>query len=278
MTSAKDPASPAATSATTDREVLAGSAYAGDQYLAARQSLYHYQRPVFDLPGIVEEAMAGRRGTVVDVGCGNGRYLRRLRTRGELRVVGVDISPEILTPLSSPVLCADAASLPLPEQSAEAVLAMHMLYHLPDVPTGVRELARIVRPGGLLFASTNASDDKYELDELWSGAVADVLGTTEGSHRVKLSRHFALDSGAELFRSLFHHVDVTELAGVIEVESPAPVLSHLGSYRSWAEQCGAPFDAVLDRAEQRLATVIRRDGRFTITTRQGVLCAVVGQG
>ena len=44
-------------------------------------------------------------------------------------------------------LVGDASRLPLPDDSAGAALALHMLYHLPDPADGLRELARITRPG-----------------------------------------------------------------------------------------------------------------------------------
>lgn len=48
------------------------------------------------------------------------------------------------------------ARLPLGDGGVDVVLAMHMLYHVPDVPAPVAELRRIVKPGGTLLASTNS--------------------------------------------------------------------------------------------------------------------------
>lgn len=261
--------------ATTDASLLAEQAYADDRHLAARQSLYHYQRPVFDLPQNVIQLLADRSGLVVDAGCGNGRYLDRLRSETELRVLGVDISSTILADVSPAVVCADASRLPLADDAAEAVLAMHMLYHLPDIVAGIEELARVTRPGGLLIASTNVEDDKHELDELWATATGEVLDVSEGPRRVKLSETFSLDAGAELIDTMFGQIHVTELKGVIEVDCPDPILAHLQSYESWAQQVGVPFDAVMERVHQRLNRKIERDGFFEVTTRQGILSTVL---
>lgn len=82
---------------TTDRQVIAGQAYASGRYLSARQALYDHQTPTYDLPGIVLDTLAAVSGAVVDVGCGNGRYLRRLRgERPDLLTVGVDVAEGIL--------------------------------------------------------------------------------------------------------------------------------------------------------------------------------------
>ncbi|GAA1177987.1 hypothetical protein GCM10009654_39060 [Streptomyces hebeiensis] len=117
--------------AVTDRGRLAGSAYNTDRDLAARQSLYRWQTPRYDLPGIVAEQLSGVRGRVVDVGCGNGTFIRRLRQdRPDLTVLGLDIAPGILAGVPGPVAVADATRLPLADESADAALALHMLYHV----------------------------------------------------------------------------------------------------------------------------------------------------
>lgn len=180
-------------SAGTDRARLAGSAYSSDRDLAARQSLYQWQTPRHDLPGIVVEQLGGvrGRGRVVDVGCGNGKYVQRLREdRPDLSTLGLDISPGILATVPGPVAVADVTRLPLATGSVDAALAMHMLYHVPDIPQAVRELARVVARDGVVIASTNNDRDKVELDDLWHLAVRDVLGTGQeppGSRSVAVS-------------------------------------------------------------------------------------------
>ena len=68
--------------------------YATDANLRARQRLWEQQQPPFDLVGWVLE-VAGLETTtvarVLDVGCGNGAYLRELRRRG-IDEVGCDLS------------------------------------------------------------------------------------------------------------------------------------------------------------------------------------------
>src|SRR5689334_20632621 len=49
----------------------------------------------------------------------------------------------------------DTQDLPLPAGRFDLAIANHMLYHVPDLPRTVRELARVLRPGGRLRAATN---------------------------------------------------------------------------------------------------------------------------
>ncbi|MGW7409710.1 hypothetical protein ACWGI9_39465 [Streptomyces sp. NPDC054833] len=89
--------------AVIERDRLAGSAYGSDRDLSARQSLYQWQTPGYDLPGIVAEELSAVRGRVVDVGCGNGKFIQRLREdRPDLALLGLDIAPGILAGVPRP--------------------------------------------------------------------------------------------------------------------------------------------------------------------------------
>ncbi|WP_371657962.1 class I SAM-dependent methyltransferase [Streptomyces sp. NBC_00280] len=96
---------------------------------------------------------------VLDAGCGTGRALAPLRTAvGPSGVVlGVDLTPAMLEAatragrgLDGQLLLADAAALPLRSDSLDAVFAAGLIAHLPHPGENLRELARVVRPGGTL--------------------------------------------------------------------------------------------------------------------------------
>ncbi|WP_066943463.1 class I SAM-dependent methyltransferase [Streptomyces lushanensis] len=260
--------------AVTDRGRLAGSAYSSDRDLAARQSLYQWQTPRHDLPGIVAEQLSGVRegGRVVDAGCGNGTFLRRLRKdRPDLALLGLDIAPGILAGVPGPVAVADATRLPLAAGSVDAALVMHMLYHVPDIPQAVRELSRVVARDGLVIASTNSDRDKAELDDLWQRAAGDVLGTENGPARISLSARFSLEKAPAFLGEEFGRVETRELPGTITVHDPEPVIAYLASYRAWADQHDVPFDATVERARVLLGDHIARHGMFEITCKGGIL-------
>ncbi|CAL9366861.1 2-methoxy-6-polyprenyl-1,4-benzoquinol methylase, mitochondrial [Streptomyces sp. enrichment culture] len=96
---------------------------------------------------------------VLDAGCGTGRALPPLRAavgRSGL-VVGADLTPAMLQAAvragrdrDGRLLLTDVAALPLRSQSLDAVFAAGLIAHLPDPAGNLRELARVVRPGGVL--------------------------------------------------------------------------------------------------------------------------------
>ncbi|MEU6709402.1 class I SAM-dependent methyltransferase [Streptomyces wuyuanensis] len=258
--------------AVTDRARLAGSAYNGDRDLAARQSLYRWQTPRYDLPLLVAEQLGDVRGRVVDIGCGNGKFIQRLRQdRMDLSVLGLDIAHGILAGVPGQVAVADATRLPLTEGSVDAALALHMLYHVPDIPQAIRELARVVTQDGTVIASTNGDRDKVELDDLWQRAAGDVLGIDRGPARISLSARFSLEKAPAFLGEEFSCVELVQLPGTITVPIPDPVIAHMSSYRAWADQHDVPFDATIDRARTLVADHIARYGAYEITCLGGIL-------
>ncbi|MER6186258.1 class I SAM-dependent methyltransferase [Streptomyces sp. NPDC001652] len=96
---------------------------------------------------------------VLDAGCGTGRALPPLRAAvGPSGVVlGADLTPAMLQAAvragrdrDGQLLLADVAALPLRAESLDAVFGAGLISHLPDPAANLRELARVVRPGGTL--------------------------------------------------------------------------------------------------------------------------------
>ncbi|MER8008230.1 class I SAM-dependent methyltransferase [Streptomyces sp. NPDC094149] len=96
---------------------------------------------------------------VLDAGCGTGRALTPLRAAVGATgvVVGIDLTPAMLQAAvragrdrDGRLLLADVAALPLRSRSLDAVFAAGLIAHLPRPADDLRELARVVRPGGVL--------------------------------------------------------------------------------------------------------------------------------
>ncbi|KPI28352.1 Methyltransferase type 11 [Actinobacteria bacterium OV320] len=100
---------------------------------------------------------AGAR--VLDAGCGTGRALTPLREAVGPSgvVVGADLTPAMLAAAvragrdrAGRLMLADVTALPLRSASLDAVFAAGLIAHLPRPQENLRELARVVRPGGAL--------------------------------------------------------------------------------------------------------------------------------
>jgi SAM-dependent methyltransferase len=96
-------------------------------------------------------------GRALDAGCGTGRHAERLVALGH-RVLGVDLTPEMLERARANVPRAafvegDLLAIPAADEEFDVVVCGLALSHLADLRAGVRELTRVLRPGGQLMVS-----------------------------------------------------------------------------------------------------------------------------
>lgn len=93
--------------------------------------------------------------TVLDAGCGTGRYLRLLADRGA-RTVGVDLSAAMLARargISPRVARGSICALPIDAMSVDVIVCGLALGDVPHLEPALAELARVLRPGGCIVYS-----------------------------------------------------------------------------------------------------------------------------
>ena len=136
---------------TLSQEIRAAYDRIGDAWNDGPARVYRaLAQPVLDVAGDV------RGARVVDVGTGSGVLADELVRRGA-QVFGLDLSHGMLLrdrEQRPPAVVADVCALPLPDGAAELVTAAFVLNHLEQPGAGIRELARVVRPGGRVLATT----------------------------------------------------------------------------------------------------------------------------
>jgi ubiquinone/menaquinone biosynthesis C-methylase UbiE/uncharacterized protein YbaR (Trm112 family) len=104
--------------------------------------------------------LAPPRGNILDDGCGTGAFLEFVRRRAlpVEHYVGIDVSRGMLTHAKRrldatgsdhALVQADACRLPFAADTFDIVYARALLHHLPEPALGVREIARVLKPGGI---------------------------------------------------------------------------------------------------------------------------------
>ena len=95
--------------------------------------------------------LAGR--DVLDLGAGRGHYGALARASSASFVVSLDLTGEMLAAAPRPALVGDAGRLPFPAARFDVVIAALLVSYLTDPARGLREAARVLRPGGALVVS-----------------------------------------------------------------------------------------------------------------------------
>jgi ubiquinone/menaquinone biosynthesis C-methylase UbiE len=143
----------------------------------------------------LEQVTIPKDAAALDIGCGGGRTVKRLATLAPSgKVVGVDNSPTSVAGSQETnakeiqagrvrIEQSSVASMPFPDRTFDIVTAVETHYYWPDLPSNVREVLRVLKPGGtfLLIAETYKGGPFRFL----YGMVMPLLGAflTDAEHR-----------------------------------------------------------------------------------------------
>lgn len=115
-------------------------------------------------------------GRLADIGCGRGTTTARLaRQHPAAAVVAIDQSPALLAVLRNrlraqdrhvALVAADFHHLPIAATSIDLAVAAFCLYHSPQPAEAAAEIARCLRPGAHLIATTKSADSYHAIDHL----------------------------------------------------------------------------------------------------------------
>jgi len=116
-------------------------------------------------------------GLACDMGCGPGHVARYLQAHN-VQVCGVDLSAELVERARrlNPGIefqQADMMALDIPDEAWVGIVAFYSLIHIPraDMVQALRELRRVLRPGGVLLLSFHIGDETLHLDDWWGEKV-----------------------------------------------------------------------------------------------------------
>jgi ubiquinone/menaquinone biosynthesis C-methylase UbiE len=111
-------------------------------------------------PSFIEFAGIAAGEEILDVGCGTGSLTFELATHAELAgITAIDFAPAFVeaatrrnTDQRVKIQQADAMALPFADTSFDRAMALLVLHFVPDAPLAIREMQRVVRPGGVVAA------------------------------------------------------------------------------------------------------------------------------
>lgn len=152
---------------------------------------------------------------VLELGCGSGKLWQENAERlpKGWDVTLTDASPGMVAEAEARLeavphlftfAVAAAEHLPFEDASFGAVIANHMLYHVPDLLRTLTEVRRVLKSGGFFFAATNGEAHMRELDELSRDLVPE--GVVTAFMRRRQPSGFRLETGAALLAPYFTEV------------------------------------------------------------------------
>ena len=259
-----------------DVDHLRNVAYSDAEKLNARIAFWQlYGEPRDEAFGRFFDALvATENATILDIGCGPAHYwqwgLANDLVPPTWSMTLTDLSPGMIDEAKRNVAArpddftfeiADVCDLQFPDETFDVVTANYMLYHATSQEKALSEIARVLKPGGRLYAKTNSEEHIVEFLDLQSNFLLDKtqIQTIGLSHAA-----FTLENGNSFIEPHFAEVEVIHDRSICKATDPQIVIDYAHS-----------MDAELDH-DAITAFVndeIERNGYFKVTRSSGMFIA-----
>jgi len=121
-------------------------------------------------------------------------------------------------------LVTDAQNIPIMDNTIDAIIANHMLYHIQDKNVALSEIKRILKPNGKLYTSTNGINNMKELTEIVIKVNPDLVWWNT-------TNTFPLDEGSSLLGNWFSNVELRRYKDSLIISDPDELITYILSGR-----------------------------------------------
>jgi SAM-dependent methyltransferase len=157
----------------------------------------------------------------------------------------------------------DAQSIPFEDETFDAVIANHMLYHVPDRPKAIAEIKRILKPGGRLIATTVGESHMKEM-MAWYARVH-ISKVWES-----FANSFTLENGFEQLKPCFPELSVSRYEDNLEITGIEPIMAYI---RSGIRVSELSEDELIS-LQHDLESELKEKGKIFITKDSGLFEAI----
>jgi ubiquinone/menaquinone biosynthesis C-methylase UbiE len=214
---------------------------------------------------------------ILDVGCGSGKQCVAFynELEGEAEITGGDVSDELLAQaeqrnaaLGNPMHFIELdfnQRFPVDDNQYDLVSCCFAIYYADDIPFTIREMHRVLEPGGRLFTTGPLPDNKQLFYDIIKEATGKPIPPMPGS-----SRYDSEILGA--MRSTFSSVDVHRFDNPLVFEEAKPFIDYTRASLSedrklWGSffTSGDDFNAVMTKIQQVAERRLAQEGPLTMT-------------
>ncbi|MGI8586854.1 MAG: class I SAM-dependent methyltransferase [Chloroflexia bacterium] len=226
---------------------------------------------------ILDQLDLAPQSRILDIGCGSGRLWVENHDRipDGWQIVLADFSPGVAedackqlsrSPRRFAFAVCDVQALAFHAGSFDAVIANHMLYHVPNRAKAYAEIGRVLKPDGRLYATANSRNTMRVYDELIgkarSASAAYALTINDGN----TVNGFNLEHGMEELAQAFPHVEMHRYEDALLIPDARPLVAY-------AEASGHLAGEQLGRFRSLVDELIEEHGPLRIGKNVGLFVA-----
>jgi ubiquinone/menaquinone biosynthesis C-methylase UbiE len=261
----------------TDQQYLKTEQYKDSSNLDARTAIhqrfstnpYGWMRWVFDelvkLPANVK---------ILELGCGSGylwkENIDRIPSTWDITLS--DLSSGMLDSAWRNLVVTgrnykfkeiDAQDIPFEDETFDAVIANHMLYHVPDRKRALKEMRRVLKNDGILFTATLG---KNHMREMWDW----LERAGSAIKRETITAAFTLENGTEQLQEFFPRVELAHYLDNLRVTDVSVMMAYIRSMTSTREFHEDAFRSI----ERELTEAMKKNGEIFIAKDSGLFKAM----
>lgn len=263
-----------------DIDYLKTQQYNNASKLAARINLHHrYNTNPQDFHHwLFDQLLANcsHEARILEVGCGRGDlWAKNIERMGQSwHVTLSDISAGMLDDARAYIgltagqfayELADVQALPFDSGSFDHVVSHYMLHHVPDLPQAIRELHRVLKPGGTLHTSTVGDNHLHEIYEMMA-LLTPEIARERGDNVVG----FTVQNGVGLLVPPFKAATYHPYNSSLRITEAQPLLDYILSMRGNEHLSTAQQHAY----QAHIQAHIDAQGALDVTKETGLFIAV----
>ncbi len=204
--------------------------------------------------------------TVLEIGCGTGSiWMRHDSIISECgKLVLTDLSDGMLETAEKNLgrrdnieyQKADIQNLPFSDENFDIVIANSMLYHVPDIAKGLREVRRVLKKGGVFYCATYGGHNFTDTLAEWFKL---------GGEDFRPNHNFTMQNGKEILGRSFESVTPVFYEDSLHITDTEDLVEYLRSLAS--------FKAVIDLPVQRIRDILKEhtaDGAIDLPKEYGM--------
>lgn len=219
----------------TSMEKSLKTQYQNASNISARIRLHkEYSRNKYGwFPWIFDQCHIQSEQKILELGCGNGAFWAENLTRipKNVEITISDISDGMLRDAKRNLSSIDAKfsfdvfdchKIPFDDQTFDLVIANHLLFYCEDIPKVCSEIRRVLKPDGLLLASTYGTHHMIEISQLVQEFDSRIILSAE-----KLYEKFGLENGMKLLKPFFQDIQCVRYDDSIDLDHAELLIEYI---------------------------------------------------